>query len=333
MVSPAPSPFTFLVPESRGEPIIVKKKHPALKMAIVERHQVTAAVRDWENQSGVYVLIGPTEDGRWRGYVGEAPAGLGKRLRTHRNRPDWERALLVESAARFTSTETGWLEGELIDHLAKHASVCLQNTRKAGDTTLPDYDQRALKEIVTALATVLRAIGHDPGPRTCEAQERVDDRLEGTSREARRGGPEELEGSTGKPPVRPKRRSSPRAVRWSYRGEDLPEKNAADMYEHIVAQLYEDHGGVAFYRRFRDRVATNKRSQIGESPKEADPEERSIRSLPGGWFLNVHSGHVQKENWIRVACECAGIEFGRDLIVEFSLPDGVGGAKPQGRSR
>lgn len=88
------------------------------------------------------------------------------------------------------------------------------------------------------------------------------------------------------------------------------------MYENIVGQLYRDHGGVAFYRRFRDKVATKTRSHIGESPKEADPPERSIRSLPGGWYLNVHSGNDQKARWIRIACECAGIEFGKELTVE-----------------
>lgn len=85
MTSHAPPPFTFLVPESYEEPIIVEQSHFALKMAIVERHQVPAAVRDWATQAGVYVLINnPAEDGTWRGYVGEASAGLGNRLRTQR---------------------------------------------------------------------------------------------------------------------------------------------------------------------------------------------------------------------------------------------------------
>ena len=79
-----PPPFTFLVPESTDEPIIVEQNHFALKMAIVERHQVRAAVREWATQSGEYVLINtPADDGKWRGYVGEASAGLGHRSRTH----------------------------------------------------------------------------------------------------------------------------------------------------------------------------------------------------------------------------------------------------------
>lgn len=142
------------------------------------------------------------------------------------------------------------------------------------------------------------------------------DRFEGASGTTQRPS-KEPEGGAEKPPTEHTRRSSPRAVRWSYLGEDRSEKNAAAMYEHIVGQLYSDHGGVSFYRTFRARIATNTRSHIGESPKEADPEERSIRALPGGWYLNVHSGNQQKLRWIQAACECAGIAFGKELIVEF----------------
>lgn len=141
------------------------------------------------------------------------------------------------------------------------------------------------------------------------------DRFESRAKEA--NPPKELEVDVKTASGRPKRRSLPRAVTWSYLGQDRPEKNAADMYEHIVGQLYKDHGGVSFYRRLRDEIATNTRSHIGESRKEADPEERATRSLPGGWYLNVHSPNKQKEEWIQVACECAGIEYGVDLAIEW----------------
>lgn len=141
-------------------------------------------------------------------------------------------------------------------------------------------------------------------------------RFEGASKAAQ-GTPQRSEGGVKTPSTERTRRSSPRAARWSYLGEGRSEKTAADMYEHIVGQLYNDCGGVSFYRKFRDEIATTKRSHIGESPREADPEERSIRSLPGGWYLNVHSPNQQKRKWIQAACECASIEFGKELIVEF----------------
>ena len=141
------------------------------------------------------------------------------------------------------------------------------------------------------------------------------DRFESHEKEA--NPPKNLEVGGKTAPDPPKRRSLPRVVTWSYFGQDRPEKNAADMYERIVGQLYHDHGGVSFYRRFRDKIATATRSHIGESRKEVDPEGRSIRPLPGGWYLNVHSETKRKVEWIRVACECAGIEFGADLVIEL----------------
>jgi len=141
------------------------------------------------------------------------------------------------------------------------------------------------------------------------------DRFESHAKEA--DPPKELEVDVKTASDPPKRRSLARVVTWSYFGQDRPEENARDMYEHIIGQLYTDRGGVSFYRRFQDEIATNTRSHIGESRKEADPAERAIRSLPGGWYLNVHSGNPQKVKWIRVACECAGIEFGADLAIEW----------------
>lgn len=161
------TPFTLLVPDSREEPIQVTQKHSALRMAIVERSQVSATVRDWASLSGVYVLIcSPTEDGKWQAYVGEASGGLGNRLRTHNSqRSDWKRALLVHRDATqgFTSTEAAWLEGELHDHLGKAANVQLQNKKQPRDRTLPPHDQAPLRTVVGVVAAVLRAIGCDLG--------------------------------------------------------------------------------------------------------------------------------------------------------------------------
>ena len=175
----APPPFTLLVPESREEPIIVEQSHSALRMAIVERSQVAATVRDWASLSGVYVLIcNAGADRKWQAYVGEASGGLGNRLRTHNSqRPDWNRAVLVHRDARrgFTSTEAAWLEAELHDHLGKAANVQLQNKKQPRDRTLPPHDQAPLRTVVGVVAAVLRAIGCDLGPLTDEDQDIVEE--------------------------------------------------------------------------------------------------------------------------------------------------------------
>lgn len=182
------TPFTLLVPDSREEPTLVTERHSALRMAIVDRFQVAATVRDWASLSGVYVLIcNPTEDGKWQAYVGEASGGLGNRLRTHNSqRSDWKRALLVHRDATqgFTSTEAAWLEGELYDYLDQAANVQLQNKRQPRDRTLPPHDQARLKgTVVGVVAAVLRAIGCDLGPLNEKERDKAE---EGLASQARR---------------------------------------------------------------------------------------------------------------------------------------------------
>jgi len=111
-----------------------------------------------------------------------------------------------------------------------------------------------------------------------------------------------------------RRASTRRAVAWSYRGQRRSEKNASDMYVHIIEQLYSEHGGADFYRTLQQRIKGRKRANIGRSPEEADPRQRSIRRLPGGWYLSTHLSNAAKLECIRVACEVAGIAYGSDLI-------------------
>jgi len=40
-------------------------------------------------------------------------------------------------------------------------------------------------------------------------------------------------------------------------------------------------------------------------------------SLPGGWLVATNLNNVLKKTIIRVATEVAGLEFGKDVIVEF----------------
>ena len=40
-------------------------------------------------------------------------------------------------------------------------------------------------------------------------------------------------------------------------------------------------------------------------------------SLPGGWLVATNLNNVLKKTIVRLATEVAGIEFGKDVIVEF----------------
>ncbi|MYB19544.1 MAG: hypothetical protein F4Y16_11240 [Holophagales bacterium] len=116
-------------------------------------------------------------------------------------------------------------------------------------------------------------------------------------------------------PTKRKRASSSRAAMWMYKGQRRSEKNASDMYVHIIEQLRGDHGGADFYVALQQRIKGRKRANIGRSPEEADPRQHNIRKLPGGWYLSTHLSNAAKLKCIRAACEVSGVVYGRDLTV------------------
>lgn len=116
-------------------------------------------------------------------------------------------------------------------------------------------------------------------------------------------------------PPKPRRASPSRATTWIYRGQRRSEKNASDMYVHIIEQLRRDHGGADFYTALQRRIKGRKRANIGRSPEEADPRQHNIRKLSGGWYLSTHLSNAAKLKCIKAACDVAGILYGRDLTV------------------
>ena len=106
---------------------------------------------------------------------------------------------------------------------------------------------------------------------------------------------------------------------WTYQGERRTAKTAREAFSDIVVQLYRDHGGTTFYSALRDKIRTKTKDHIAPSRRAADPHERAVTELPGGWYLNVWHSNETKKKYIAAACEVAGIEYGRDLEVEFAL--------------
>lgn len=112
--------------------------------------------------------------------------------------------------------------------------------------------------------------------------------------------------------------ASARAATWTYRGQRRSEKYAIDMYVHIIEQLWRDHGGDDFYRDLQQQIKGRRRANIGRTPEEADPRQRDIRKLAGGWYLSTNLSNAEKLKRIKVACAVAGIKYGRDLTVSTS---------------
>ena len=63
------------------------------------------------------------------------------------------------------------------------------------------------------------------------------------------------------------------------------------------------------------------RRYIARTPEELYPNREDLRemreTLPGGWLVATNLNNVLKKTIIRLAAEVAGLEFGKDVIVEF----------------
>lgn len=156
--------FKLLVPEDNGE-IEIFDTASALRMAVIERGVSVDA--DWD-APGVYLLLdAPGPDGTWSVYVGKAPSGIAGRVRQHKNKDNWRRAILIQRDSRFgfNSAEVGWLEGRLWDLMKAAENASLTNQQRPRDDTLPAHELRALESMVEPITGVLRVIGNDPAPR------------------------------------------------------------------------------------------------------------------------------------------------------------------------
>ena len=66
------------------------------------------------------------------------------------------------------------------------------------------------------------------------------------------------------------------------------------------------------------------RRYLGNSPEELFPErpdfaesESHWRQISPGWYLEIHEGKDNMVNIIKMACNVAGVEFGKDLVINL----------------
>ncbi|MEJ7764699.1 MAG: hypothetical protein WKF86_04320 [Acidimicrobiales bacterium] len=174
------------LPVAPGEPATVVCKHPALRLAVVERASVAHLSNDWD-VAGVYILLGPVaSDGTYEAYVGKAALqGLRSRLKgpDHKNKDHWTRTLLVarDASEAFHSAEVGWLEGRLWDLLKNAPAAKLINKPQPKDETLHPSERTFLEACVGPVAGLLRVLGASPDtldqlpPRPTKKRRRYDE--------------------------------------------------------------------------------------------------------------------------------------------------------------
>lgn len=92
-----------------------------------------------------------------------------------------------------------------------------------------------------------------------------------------------------------------------------------DVLVDVFTRLAERDDG--FLRRYSEKYVGRKRKRVAKTRHEIHPENpdrrRLCRDLPGGWWIDSHLSNSVKEQWIRQACDEAGIVFEHDLRVHF----------------
>ncbi|WP_345577183.1 hypothetical protein [Nonomuraea rosea] len=171
----APSQLIVSLSYDLNNPMKIRAKHKVAGMLLLDRDHANRLEKGW-NVPGAYLLLDrPNTDGRWGAYVGKATTpGLRHRvLQQLKDRAHWYRALLIRYESNddetLNSSEAGWLEGRLYDHLAKARQVDLHNRNRPCDPTLSDDDETSLIDYLLPIESVLRLIGHTLYPRPAGA--------------------------------------------------------------------------------------------------------------------------------------------------------------------
>ncbi|MBF8193340.1 hypothetical protein ITP53_48260 [Nonomuraea sp. K274] len=171
----APSQLVVSLSYDLNNPIKIRAKHKVAGMLLLDRDHANRLDRGW-NVPGAYILLDrPDAQGRWGAYVGKATnPGLRHRvLKQLKDRDHWYRALLIRYESNedetLNSSEAGWLEGRLHDHLAQAGQVDLHNRNRPQDPTLSDDDETSLIDYLLPIESVLRLIGHTLYPRPANA--------------------------------------------------------------------------------------------------------------------------------------------------------------------
>ena len=128
---------------------------------------------------------------------------------------------------------------------------------------------------------------------------------------------------TPNPPVGPSPVTPPRTVGQTgfvFRGQQYPRRNPTEVMVSIFEILAENDS--TFTERFAARKHGRKRRYLAQDKYELYPDDPDLcdsasRQLTGGWYVSTNWSTAGKGKIIRLACEVAGLEFDKDLVVNF----------------
>lgn len=124
-------------------------------------------------------------------------------------------------------------------------------------------------------------------------------------------------GQTLAPSNRPQNRGQTGFV---FRGQEHQSRNHIDVMVSVFEILSENDS--TFPERFAARKHGRKRRYLAQDKYELYPDDpdlcdRESRLIKGGWYISTNWNTATKTKIIRLACEVAELEFGKDLVVNM----------------
>lgn len=108
---------------------------------------------------------------------------------------------------------------------------------------------------------------------------------------------------------------------FTFRGQTETFKSAVEVMRAVFTKLASEDP--EFCARFSEQHYGRVRRYVAKTKAQLYPgnpeREKDSYSLPGGWWLATHSSNKDKVNRIKDACQVAGLEFGRDLVISIPI--------------
>ena len=176
---------SFLCYRFQGDPTNVAIKGQSLELFFIDGRpdgMLTAEVFNWTghvlmtprtqladalkrreaHHTGVYILLGETDEGRTRAYIGESE-DISERIRTHDAKLDWwTSAILVTSTANnLHKVHVKYLEARLVEQARQANRFLLENGNTPPRSSLSEAASTNMEQFLEQILLVLPAIRVD----------------------------------------------------------------------------------------------------------------------------------------------------------------------------
>lgn len=110
-----------------------------------------------------------------------------------------------------------------------------------------------------------------------------------------------------------------RRVSFRFLGQTLTQPDAISALTFVLQKLAEHDAH--FLANFAIQAPGRTRNHISEKRSEVYPGKPELEiyttEIAPGWWLGTNIANREKERLMRIACEVAGLTFGKDVLIEF----------------